>query len=102
MPLGCPRGVVRVCRATMDPEGNVGRLTGRALAAYALATDCWSMTVVMLTGASGFLGLHILQRLLDEGDQDRALVRRPEKLRENPRCWALTRTTRAFRWSQPT
>jgi dihydroflavonol-4-reductase len=33
----------------------------------------------MLTGASGFLGLHILQRLLDEGV--RALVRRPEKLR---------------------
>jgi hypothetical protein len=49
----------------------------------ALATDCWSMTVVMLTGASEFLGLHILQRLLGEGDQVHALVRRPEKLREN-------------------
>lgn len=34
MSLGCRRGVVRVCRATMDPEGNLGRLTGRALAAY--------------------------------------------------------------------
>jgi len=32
------------------------------------------MTVVMLTGASGFLGLHSLQRLLDQGDQVHALV----------------------------
>ena len=41
------------------------------------------MTVVMLTGASGFVGIHILQRLLDEGHRVRALVRKPEKLREN-------------------
>ena len=37
----------------------------------------------MLTGASGFLGIHILERLLDEGHQVRAFVRAPSKLREN-------------------
>ncbi|MER7609173.1 SDR family NAD(P)-dependent oxidoreductase [Nocardioides sp. NPDC127503] len=41
------------------------------------------MSVVMLTGASGFLGLHILQRLLDQGQQVRAFVRTPAKLRQN-------------------
>ena len=41
------------------------------------------MSVVMLTGASGFLGIHILGRLLDEGYRVRALVRTPAKLREN-------------------
>ena len=41
------------------------------------------MSVVMLTGASGFLGIHILGRLLDEGHRVRALVRTPAKLREN-------------------
>ena len=41
------------------------------------------MSVVMLTGASGFLGLHILQRLLDQGHQVRAFVRTPAKLRQN-------------------
>ena len=37
----------------------------------------------MLTGASGFLGIHILDRLLDEGHRVRALVRTPAKLRDN-------------------
>ena len=37
----------------------------------------------MLTGASGFLGIHIVQRLLDDGHRVRALVRQPTKLREN-------------------
>ena len=41
------------------------------------------MSVVMLTGASGFLGIHILGRLLDEGHRVRALVRTSAKLREN-------------------
>ena len=41
------------------------------------------MAVVMLTGASGFLGIHVLQRLLDEGNHVRALVRTPAKLRDN-------------------
>ena len=41
------------------------------------------MTVVLLTGASGFLGIHVLQRLLDEGQSVRAFVRTPAKLREN-------------------
>ena len=41
------------------------------------------MSVVMLTGASGFLGLHILQRLLDQGHEVRAFVRTPAKLRQN-------------------
>lgn len=43
MPLGCRRGVVRVCRATMDQEGNVERLTGRhglrTRAGYRLLVD---------------------------------------------------------------
>ena len=37
----------------------------------------------MLTGASGFIGIHIIDRLLDEGHRVRALVRTPAKLREN-------------------
>ena len=37
----------------------------------------------MLTGASGFLGVHVLQRLLDDGHRVRALVRTPGKLREH-------------------
>ena len=41
------------------------------------------MAVVMLTGASGFLGIHIVQRLLDQGNDVRAFVRTPAKLREN-------------------
>ncbi|MFI5623777.1 SDR family NAD(P)-dependent oxidoreductase [Nocardioides sp. NPDC051685] len=41
------------------------------------------MSVVMLTGASGFLGIHILQRLLDQGQEVRAFVRTPSKLRQN-------------------
>ena len=41
------------------------------------------MTVVLLSGASGFLGIHILERLLGEGHQVRAFVRVPAKLREN-------------------
>jgi len=39
------------------------------------------MDVIMLTGASGFLGIHVLRRLLDEGHRVRAFVRTPEKLR---------------------
>ena len=41
------------------------------------------MSVVMLTGASGFLGLHILQRLLNQDHQVRAFVRAPARLRQN-------------------
>jgi dihydroflavonol-4-reductase len=41
------------------------------------------MAVVMLTGASGFLGIHVLRCLLDEGHRVRALVRTPAKLREH-------------------
>ena len=41
------------------------------------------MAVVLLTGASGFLGIHVLQRLLETGHAVRALVRTPAKLREN-------------------
>ena len=41
------------------------------------------MNVVLLTGASGFLGIHVLQRLLDEDCRVRAFVRAPAKLREN-------------------
>jgi nucleoside-diphosphate-sugar epimerase len=41
------------------------------------------MTAVMVTGASGFLGLHILQRLLDDDRRVRAFVRTPAKLRHN-------------------
>ncbi len=39
------------------------------------------MAAVMLTGASGFLGVHVLQRLLDDGQRVRALVRTPSRLR---------------------
>lgn len=41
------------------------------------------MTVVMVTGASGFLGLHIVQRLLERGHRVRAFARSPAKLGEN-------------------
>lgn len=41
------------------------------------------MTVVLLTGASGFLGSHVLQRLLEEDFRVRAFVRTPAKLHEN-------------------
>jgi nucleoside-diphosphate-sugar epimerase len=41
------------------------------------------MTVVMVTGASGFLGLHIVQHLIGRGHRVRAFVRSPAKLREN-------------------
>lgn len=41
------------------------------------------MSVVLLSGASGFLGLHVLARLLGEGHHVRAFVRTPAKLREN-------------------
>lgn len=37
----------------------------------------------MLTGASGFLGIHVVQRLLAEGHRVRAFVRSPARLREN-------------------
>ena len=41
------------------------------------------MNTVLLTGASGFLGIHVLQRLLDEGHRVRAFVRTPATLREH-------------------
>ena len=41
------------------------------------------MSVVLLTGGSGFLGSHILQLLLGDGHRVRALVRSPVKLRTN-------------------
>jgi nucleoside-diphosphate-sugar epimerase len=41
------------------------------------------MNEVLLTGASGFLGIHVLQRLLDEGHRVRAFVRTPTKVREH-------------------
>lgn len=41
------------------------------------------MALVMVTGASGFLGIHIVEHLLDRGHRVRALVRTPAKLREN-------------------
>jgi nucleoside-diphosphate-sugar epimerase len=41
------------------------------------------MAVVMVTGASGFLGIHVVQRLLQEDHEVRALVRSPANLRRN-------------------
>ena len=43
------------------------------------------MNAVLLTGASGFLGIHVLQRLLEDGHVVRAFVRAPTKLREHLR-----------------
>ena len=37
----------------------------------------------MVTGASGFLGLHVLQHLLDRGDRVRAFARTPTTLRRH-------------------
>lgn len=39
--------------------------------------------MVLLTGASGFVGIHVLQRLLQEGHRVRAFVRTPERLRQH-------------------
>lgn len=41
------------------------------------------MATVLLTGASGFLGIHTLQRLLDDGHHVRAFVRTPSRLAAN-------------------
>ena len=41
------------------------------------------MNTVLLTGASGFVGIHVLQRLLEEGHRVRAFVRTPERLRQH-------------------
>jgi len=49
---------------------------------------------VVLTGATGFVGRHLLRALLDAGHRVRALARRPDELGE-PTHAALTRT----RWS---
>jgi nucleoside-diphosphate-sugar epimerase len=41
------------------------------------------MALALLTGASGFLGIHVLQRLLDQGYEVRAFVRSPDRLRRH-------------------
>ncbi len=41
------------------------------------------MALVLLTGASGFLGIHVVQQLLDQGYDVRAFVRSPDRLRRN-------------------
>lgn len=41
------------------------------------------MSQVLVTGASGFLGIHLVKRLLDDGRRVRAFVRTPTTLREN-------------------
>jgi dihydroflavonol-4-reductase len=41
------------------------------------------MAAVLLTGASGFVGIHVLRQLLDQGHEVRAFVRTPDKLRRN-------------------
>lgn len=38
---------------------------------------------MLLTGASGFLGVHTMQRLLGDGHRIRALVRSPARLQAN-------------------
>ena len=47
------------------------------------------MNTVLLTGASGFLGIHVLQRLLEDGLRVRAFVRAPTKLREHLRLLGI-------------
>jgi NADH dehydrogenase len=41
---------------------------------------------IFLTGATGFVGQHMLKRLLDHGHQVRALVRDPEKIANLPQA----------------
>lgn len=41
------------------------------------------MAEVMVTGASGFVGVHVVRRLLDDGHRVRALVRTPARLRHH-------------------
>ena len=41
------------------------------------------MATVLLTGASGFLGVHTVQHLLDAGHDVRGLVRTPQRLRDH-------------------
>src|SRR5688572_6241396 len=48
-----------------------------------LAVPSWSMAAVLLTGASGFVGIHVLRQLLDQVHEVRAFVRTPDKLRRN-------------------
>ena len=59
------------------------RPPGSALVEAGYWRQTRGMSVVLLTGGSGFLGIHIVQRLLDDGHRVRALVRSPSKLREN-------------------
>ena len=35
---------------------------------------------VLVTGATGYIGGHLMPRLLEEGDQARAFVRNPQRL----------------------
>lgn len=41
------------------------------------------MAEVLVTGASGFVGVHVVRRLLDDGHRVRALVRTPSRLRDH-------------------
>ena len=79
--MGYPAVWFRGCRAV--DIGGPPRPPNVALSLGGLWRKTGVMSVVMLTGASGFLGIHILGRLLDEGYRVRALVRTPAKLREN-------------------
>ncbi len=42
------------------------------------------MARVLVTGATGFIGRHLVRRLVERGDQVRCLVRNPDRLRAMP------------------